>query len=129
MHKILIVLVALSLACGGDGDATGPTSVVGTYDLVLVDGEPLPIMSTSTEPVEIVSSGFIILRGDGTFSYNERGFSNSEDGEGTYQLDGNSLTFTTLAGDSPNASEVWRARIGGDQINVTDHDNRAYVRR
>ncbi len=125
----LLLVLPLLVACGGESPTgSDPDPVAGTYNLVIVGGSALPIMSTSDEPVEVVSSGFIVLRADGTFSFNERGFSNNEDGEGTFQLDGSSLTFTTLAGDSPQSSGVWRATMGKDRIDVADDDNRIYQR-
>ncbi len=110
-----LVLVALMMGCG---DATGPeAAIAGRYELESVNGESLPIISAFNNRV-LVSSGFILLRDDATYSFHEAGELHSDDGNGTFRRDGEELlTFTSLVGDTPGGSgEVWRANILGERL-------------
>lgn len=104
IQKFIPLLILCSfLAC--DSDATGVASdVVGTYQLIAVDGEPLP----QTAGLSNIVSGSLTLHGDGTFI--RRTVEEYEDwltGEiseeaetetGTYSRSGNRMTFTVPEG-------------------------------
>ncbi len=134
-----IAIPAILFLAGCSGP-TGPESVAGHYDLVSVDGEPLPIMGPNfllcafggpcDQLIEYVSSGFILLRADGTYSYNEDVWPTvDKEGEGAFRIDGGSLTFTWSVGDTPTNQPVWRATITDNRVTVPDDNNRVYIKR
>lgn len=98
MQKLLAVLVLVLLA-GCSDDPLGPEALAGTYDLVAIDGDPLPYELFNS----VVTSGSLDLRADGTFRYTEHlrtedvvtgeETSETESEAGTYHMDGSTLRF------------------------------------
>ena len=63
-------LVFILAGCGGDGGGTGPASIVGSYQLVSVDGVPVPMtlapgIVTGADRSEVYF-GALVLGADGT---------------------------------------------------------------
>lgn len=70
-HVLLIALsfAMASLGCGGSSDTTtasAPALSAGTYQLVSVNGSPLPFTDPTT--ASKITSGACVIRSDGTFT-------------------------------------------------------------
>ena len=123
-----IPALALSLLAfaGCDDETTGPgDSVVGTYVLVSVNGDPLPAVvfeggGVTSEALE----GTLTLRADGTFSastitrntVNGSSSTDTESSSGAYTVSGATITFV----DSTGTTIAIRS---GDTITVTFQEN------
>lgn len=72
-------------SCGSNSTDPGGNSVLGTYDLVTVDGSALPF--------GLITAGSLTLNVDNrcvaSFSADDSGFEN----DGTYTIDGSSIAF------------------------------------
>jgi hypothetical protein len=95
------LLVAASLAaCGSDSIA--PRDVAGSYSLSTIDGSTLPYTVPNSPPVAIISTGFVVLSADSTYTYQASGSLNGvgsgdvADDHGTYKVSGSSVTFTSI---------------------------------
>lgn len=95
MRRILI-LATTALLLGGllaacDGDSTGPGSIFGTYILVTVNGEEVPV---EIEGIEM-TAGWIRLDSDSTYTISMTVNGVTPDpGDGTFTVDGSSIEFT-----------------------------------
>jgi len=71
MRRLFLALGAISLLACGDSTGVGAASAVGTWNLVTVNGDPVPsiVLDIANPPfrVEIVSDQ-IILDEDGTYT-------------------------------------------------------------
>jgi hypothetical protein len=104
---ISIMSLALAIGCGGS-DTTAPTTELGTYALVNVNGQAVPytLAGTSSGTV-VIQSGSITLAAVGTalqYTAIVSGTANgigpmvlATDG-GTYTRSGSSLSFTSVLG-------------------------------
>lgn len=123
MRKILTALAALLvIACG---DSTGPdTSHVGTYTLLSVDGEALPVSFTDGFATIVLTSGHVTLNADGTFadvlSYTVTegtdSYSDTETYSGTYTRSGSNITFNVTSPDP----DTYRMTLSGTTLTQTD---------
>lgn len=114
---VLAVAALLSIACGND--ATAP-SHAGTYTLVSINGEAVPILLTEDEVERVeLTRGEIVLRDDNTFD-DLLEFTQTVEGEtttepilatGTWQMRGNQLTMTYDGGGGVIDGELENGRI------------------
>lgn len=97
------VLCCASLAaCEGRTPADPSLRIQGTYDLVSVDGEPVPYTIFINSARSLINSGSITLLADGRFrrqevrqyTFGPEAFQDS----GTYELRGDSLSLVTRMG-------------------------------
>lgn len=95
MRATLIGCLALVAACGGT-TAPRDTSVFGTYDLVAMDGKPLPWTPPVNPPsvAAPITSGYLTLRDDLTYSM---GFNNDMTSVDTGSWTVSGTTFTWLS--------------------------------
>jgi uncharacterized Zn-binding protein involved in type VI secretion len=120
MRRFLILTTALVLggllaAC--NGDSTGPGSIFGTYTLVTVNGENVPVTlvmppdtpivfnagwirldSDSTYTISMTVDGVTPDPGDGAFTVNGSSIAFSGDFSGTGTISGNTLTIVEDGG-------------------------------
>ena len=106
MRKLFAAALLVLAACS---DSTGPNARLGTYSLVSINGQDLPVVvgTISGTTVEIIS-GEVTLNSNGTFTdrTDYRFTSNAgvdtdfEIATGTYSVNGNNVTFLTSDGDS-----------------------------
>jgi hypothetical protein len=95
----LLVLAYLA-ACGSD--TTAPRDVAGSYTLSTIDGSALPYTVPNSPPVAIISSAFVVLSSDSTYTYQAAGSLNGvgsgdvADDNGTYRVSGSTVTFTSI---------------------------------
>jgi len=94
-----MIAAVVAVACGGDKIQAPKATVEGSYALQSVNGKALPIAFTLNDvPVQLTASS-IDVRPDRTFSYSytlrvSDGRSGSDGFDGTYVLDGNTVTFS-----------------------------------
>ena len=94
-------------ACGGGGDAIGPSTIAGTYTLQTVNGNALPAVLLEDAGYKLeVLSGSYTLNGDNSYSAtasfreteNAVVTPSTESESGTYVVRGSSVTFTDSDG-------------------------------
>ena len=99
-------LSLLGVAACGDDEGTGPGR--GRYDLVAVDGNSLPVTFEVTDPQGNVgtitfNSGFIELESGNEYNSSldvvVNGTAQELDDDGTYERDGDNVTFESSDGD------------------------------
>ena len=115
---VLTVAALLTLACGGS-DATAP-SHAGTYTLVSINGQTLPILLEESELGQVeLTHGEIVLHDDHTFD-DVLEFTETVDGEGTpesfvekgtWEVRGSVLRMTYEADPTPLEAELENGRI------------------
>jgi hypothetical protein len=106
MRRLVLAIGAISLlACGGDSTGLGASSAVGTWNLVTINGSPLPfIVAQTANPVyklEILSDQFV-ASSSGAFSdaitYRETNgttvTTTTDNAVGTWSQSGNTVTVT-----------------------------------
>ena len=118
MRRLVAALMLTGIAAGGmwacGSDSTGPNSIAGTYNLVSVDGDSLPITAyvsdgpAGTIDVTELVSGYMRLNANGTYlrSHTYRTTRYTIDGHaidevttdaatdsGSWTLSGSALTF------------------------------------
>lgn len=109
MHEKLLFLLAAAVAvtvagCGDDGPTgLSESDLAGSYELVSENGDPVPSDPFAPNGCCITLSGSLVLTEttydiSATYENKNNGivFDNSE--QGTYALDGNTLTFTRTGG-------------------------------
>ena len=105
---ITLLAVALLTACGGDDttggdeDNTGPGSIFGTYTLITVNGEELPV---EIQAGITITSGTLRLNSDNTYSISTPAIFQDEPvtftDTGTFTVDGSTIQFSGVSsGDS-----------------------------
>ena len=125
MRRVMMALGTISLlACGGDSTGPEVASAVGTWNLVTVNGSPLPFIIVQVQPsykLELLSDRFVV-NADGTysetFSYRE-----TDNGTVTTTTDGDTGTWTqSNAALTITASDgtVSQAAISGDTITASE---------
>lgn len=133
MRRLALVLVAVQvLVAGGCGDSTGPQSLVGTYDLRSIDGDPVPVVVVEAEGFrrEIVS-GFVRLNGDGSFeAMNNYQITTGTDAQtislivnGGYERSGNAITLRFLSpqgGPPVTVAAIW----ANNRLTIDDDGHR-----
>jgi hypothetical protein len=105
MRACLTLLVPLFAVAGCGDSGTGTDDISGRYELRTIDGVTLPftIIQLGNEPSE-VTSGFLQLNSDGTFTFSIIMSSTTagstqtvtETENGTWTQHGNQVTFTYL---------------------------------
>jgi hypothetical protein len=106
MRRFLILATVLGggLLTACDGDGTGPGGIFGTYTLVSVNGEELPVEVGGTEYI----AGWIRLNSDSTFTASltiDLGSGPVTDSDsGTFAVDGSTIDFFGEIGFSATVS-------------------------
>ncbi|HEX2166209.1 MAG TPA: hypothetical protein VHG09_03125 [Longimicrobiales bacterium] len=135
MRRLVALALILPILAACDDDPTEPdNSHVGTYTLVSVDGETVPVAIDEGDGVLTISDGTVTLNANGTFaididiSFTEGEQTTPEDLAltGTYTRSGNTVTFSghddegfetaTISGD------VLTTTGGGDEVIVFERD-------
>ena len=109
-------ILGLLIACGGSG-VTAPSSIVGTWHMVTVNGKPMPFAALESDSSKIeITSGELILREGGGFTetlalrFTARGKVTSDDasGSGTYTVNGSAVTLVfTVDGETETTAGTW----------------------
>lgn len=118
-----VIAVALA-ACSGD--STGPDSddLVGSYDLITIDGASLPVIVDQVgEDKAEITLGTVTLDEDGTFGdatelrLTQSGVVTTEvqSTQGTWTVSGSTVTFVPNDG-SGNYSMTWNGQLRLTQI-------------
>lgn len=95
-----LLVVACLAACGSD--STAPRDVGGSYTLSTIDGSALPFTVPNSPPHAIISSAFVVLAADKTYTYQASGSLDGvgsgdvADDHGTYTVSGSTVTFTSI---------------------------------
>lgn len=113
----------LILACGDDG--MSPSSIVGTYDLVSVDGVTIPAtINLGGVFDQTIDSGTLVLTEGGSATLTLVTDLGSSSVSGTYSVSGKtiSVTMTSLLNELRGSGTV-----SGDEISITDQDGRVWV--
>jgi hypothetical protein len=125
MRRLLILTttllaVALLTACGGDDttggddDNTGPGSIFGTYTLITVNGEDLPV----EVPPFTITSGTLRLNSDNTYSVSTPAIFQGEPATftdtGTFTVDGSTIQFSGVS------SGDFSGTISGNTLTMSD---------
>lgn len=130
MRKLLPLILALSLPLAACGDSTGPGEqrVDGTYNLIQLNSQALPVtIQQSTAGRVEVTGATLVLRPD--FSYRETinlrgvpatGAPITQDAieDGSYTVVGNSITFTIPASGG-NPSFSYTGAVSGNTVTYT----------
>ncbi|MEX2154589.1 MAG: hypothetical protein WD825_14705 [Gemmatimonadaceae bacterium] len=104
---LAVALSALAFTGSCKESTAPPRGLAGIYELMTVDGEPLPVvLFDDAEGTEEMLSGHVDLFSNGTFSDITRirttvnGSTTEEDvaAEGTYRLSGSTVTFDAPSG-------------------------------
>lgn len=113
MRKLVLAIAAVSLlGCGGDSSGPG-ASAVGTWNLVTINGSPLPatIIQAPTYRLEILSDRFVLSSNgtmSDTFTYRETengtATTTTETDNGTWSQNNTALTITYSDGTSQTAA-------------------------
>lgn len=134
----LVLLMVGSVACSSDdGEPTGPveTSIAGVYNLISVDGNPMPylIFEDANEKSECTDGTLTLTDGanawSGTFTasyrfrFEQKGqgivHNNVQDMDGTWERQGSSLTFDDDGDNQPEAT----ATVSGNRLTLTGNDD------
>jgi len=121
ISRSLAGLVVLVLGCG---DGSGPSDVVGMYDLTSVNQAPPPALVQATVNCDVYLDGATAELQAGTFSLDfqqttdctRAGGTQTVDNitfNGSYSVVGNQITFTITGLTS------WTGAVSGDQISAT----------
>jgi len=113
MLRRILVLSLLSVLIVGCGDDTGPDdALLGTWQLQTVDGQPLP---ADLGEDGIVTAEVYTLREGGLFTMTTTFPSETIPDNGTYVVDGSTVTFTYA---SDGSTDV--ATVDGDTMSLDD---------
>lgn len=114
---LAVSAVTAVVACGGDG--TGPgiggDSIVGTWHMLSIDGEPLP--------TSLTQSSWMEFRSNGSFRAETRTITAPETplvNVGSYELDGSTLLTWPEGASRADAAEA-RVAIDGDRMTMTQY--------
>lgn len=129
----ILTVVSASLLLTACGDAFSPENVSGSYQLVSVDGNPLPFLQTLTEDgltTLTINSASVTLHENGTFS-TSMSVEFSIDGSTESATWTSSGTFTLTQPARINFSddiddEQMSATLDGDMLTVID-DGTTYL--
>ena len=125
MRKLLSILVALVLPLAACKDGTGPSGIDGTYTLVSINTQALPVTVFASNAGRIdVLDATLVLRSD--LSYTEtinyrvipaaaEPFSDVAVENGSYTVAGNAVTFTLLTGNR-NPSFSYTGTVEGNTL-------------
>lgn len=106
MRRILIALSAVSLLACGDSSGPAASSAVGTWNLVTINGSPLPFTAVNQGLYKLeILSDVLIASADGTFT-----------GTSTFRETDNGAVTTTV---QPN-SGTWTQTNNSVTINLSD---------
>ncbi|HJQ09597.1 MAG TPA: lipocalin family protein [Gemmatimonadaceae bacterium] len=125
MRKLLLACAAVALLGCGGSDSSGPApSAEGTWNLLTVNGSPLPVtvQQTSTTKIEVTADQYI-LASDNTYTetFSTRTtqgttVTTSDDPfDGTWSQGGNQVHIT----DSDGATLTGTINGSGDQITIS----------
>ena len=126
MRRLLILTttllaVALLTACGGDdttgGDDenTGPGSIFGTYTLMTINGEELPVTFVIMDTEFVFTAGELRLNSDNTYTMSVTvrtdGTTETTDASGACTVDGSTIEFDdgstgTVSGNTLTVSDA-----------------------
>lgn len=108
-NVVLTLVLSLAVAsCGGaDNPFAPPASVVGTWELRSVDGNPLPAITDAVNGWEVQSE-------IATFSANQ--FANPCSSEGCGQLDIEGQQRHTASGQESSYGSAWQWEQSGAQV-------------
>ena len=118
-----VIAVALA-ACSGDSTGPDTDDLVGTYDLLTIDGASLPVIVDQIgEDKAEITMGTVTLDEDGTFGdatelrITEGGVVTTEvqSTQGTWTVSGSTVTFVPNDG-SGNYSMTWNGQLRLTQI-------------
>ena len=118
--------------------STTPVDPIGSYALVLLNGEPVPAIIEEDETwKEEVVTGTLHVRADSTFtlSYLERDTDkatgeteeNTRSASGTWRRNGQSFVFTETQLDPEVTAEVWPATFSGRRMSIFDDGGGTWV--
>jgi hypothetical protein len=116
MRRFLVLATTALLASGlltacGD-DSTEPTSIFGTYNLVTVNGEEVPVEIQGFE----ITAGWIRLDSDSTYTISMTVDGAIPDpGDGTFTVDGSSIEFS--------GDYIGNGTISGNTLTIVDEGN------
>ncbi len=97
-------------ACGDDG--TGPASIFGTYTLLTVNGQEVPVEIQGIE----ITAGWIRLDSDGTYTISMTIDGVPPDpGDGTFTVDGSNIEFS--------GDYIGSGTISGNTLTIVDEGN------
>jgi hypothetical protein len=126
MRRLILAIGAVSLLACGDSDPSGPgsASAEGTWDLITINGSPLPftvIELAGSYRFEVISDRFV-AHSSGTwtetFTYRETEegvvTTTTETDVGTWSQSGSNVTVTASDG------RVTTVTISGDRITLSE---------
>ena len=129
MLRRITVLSLISLLIVGCGDDTGPDAgLVGTWRLQSVDGQPLPwiLEEPGVDKLEVTEEIYTLREGGlfsmtTTFRVTDAGAVSSETvpHNGTYIVDGSSVTFTYTSDGSTDIAAIDNVTMTLDDIGHT----------
>ena len=106
MRRLIIALSAVSLLACGDSSGPAFSSAVGTWNLVTINGSPLPFTAVNQGLYKLeILSDVLIASADGTFT-----------GTSTFRETNNGAVTTTV---QPN-SGTWTQTNNSVTINLSD---------
>jgi hypothetical protein len=118
-----VIAVALA-ACSGDSTGPDTDDLVGTYDLLTIDGASLPVIVDQIgEDKAEITQGTVTLDEDGTFGdatelrITEGGVVTTEvqSTQGTWTVSGSTVTFVPNDG-SGNYTMTWNGQLRLTQV-------------
>lgn len=134
---LALLVLGLAACSSEDGGATGPeeTSFAGAYQLISVDGQPMPylIYEDAQEKSECTGGTLTLTDGadahSGTFTagyqfrFERKGegtvHNNVQDMDGTWERQGSSLSFDDDGDNQPEAT----ATVSGNSLTLTGNDD------
>jgi hypothetical protein len=97
------LILATVLGCGlstACGDSTGPGGIFGTYTLVSINGENLPVTRQILDTEVEYTAGSLRLDIDNTYTLSltitVEGTTDTVDARGTFTVDGSTIEFSDL---------------------------------
>ncbi len=116
MRRFLILATVLGggLLTACDGDSTGPGGIFGTYTLVSIDGENLPVTLQILDTEVEITAGSLRLNSDNTYTMSltmtVEGTTDTGDVSGTFTVDGSTIDF----------DEGFTGTVSGNTLTVSD---------
>ena len=116
--RLILPIIAATLAASACGDPTGSSAVAGHYRLVSVDGQPLPYVAPPSTGFggEAIHHGDLLLRGDRTFRIGIAGAAGSV--AGTFRLNGGEIRLMGISGPGDSPGAIFSGLVDGDSIGV-----------
>jgi hypothetical protein len=112
----VLVLVA---SCGLFGGDESSASIVGTWTLQSVNGDPLPANIVEGQESFQITAGTAVVAGDNTFTYSETWDGQADLTVGTWSQNGDTYTFNPTENVGEETSSNGTVTLSGNTMTLT----------